>query len=197
MFHFTVLKNPFSRNSLGRSQQTTLPPLLALPFLAGLFIGSVIGLFSDAPREMLSSFGLVTGFDSGKSFLHTVWYSLRFPFLAAILATGMLGTVMIPLLSALRGFTFACSIAAVIRPVTVSSFFFALLSMGLPALISLPAFFLTEADAFSISCKWLSRDRSAMIQEIPFLRHLFLILLLCTADAVYIRFLMPLLRGLL
>ena len=197
MFHFTAFRIPLFRYSPSSLRHTALPPLLSIPFLAGLSFGSVIGLFAGIPQGMVFSFGLIAHSENGASFLHAVWTSSRFPLFAALLSSSVLGVVLIPLLSALRGFSFACSVAAVIRPCSASSLFLTLLSIGLPALFSLPAFFIAEADAFFLSRSFLSRDRSAELREIPFVRHIMFILLLCTADAVYVSFLFPLLRTLI
>jgi hypothetical protein len=197
MFHFTAFRIPFFRNSAGDFRHFALPPLLSIPFLAGLSFGSVIGLFADIPQELIASFGLMAHAENGASFLRAVWISSRFPLFAALLSTSVLGVILIPFLSALRGFSFACSVAAVIRPCSASSLFLTLLSIGLPAIVSLPAFLLAETDAIFVSRGFLSRDRSAAIREIPFIRHILFILLLCIADAVYVKFLFPLLRTLI
>ena len=174
-----------------------VPPMLALPFLAGVIAGSLIGMFSTMPNEFLSSIGLPACSENCASFLHAIWHSFRFVFLSALLGSGILGVLLIPLLSALRGFSFACAVAAVFRPLSFSSFSLALISFGIPSLLALPGFLIAETDAFGFSVQLLTRDHSAPMDFRSFLRHFAVVLFLCAAEALYNYALLPSLLRLL
>ncbi len=197
MFHSSVTNRLPFHSSSGNPFRITIPPLIVLPFIAGIVLGAFVGIFSDAPQELLSVVGLNSLRDNSISFIKALWFASRFVLLASFFAAGITGVILLPLLSFVRGFSFGCSVAAVIVPASSFTILFTFLSLGLPSLISFPAFLLAETDAFVFSQSLLHYERRAQLRDIPLFFHLFLILLLCTADAVYIRFLLPLLRGLL
>jgi hypothetical protein len=171
-------------------------PQILIPFLLGLFGGSIVGLFSDVPHTLFSSFDFIFTQTGNGTFLYTFWHAFRFVFVCAMLALWIPGFLLIPLLSALRAFVFACSIAVLIRPYSTDAFLLAFISFGIPALIELPGFFLASTEAFRFS-RQLSRRRQASAQRFPNQNHLILIVLFCLADAAYMHFLLPLLNGFL
>lgn len=197
MFHFFDIRHSSFRLSSWNWHSPQVSPAITVPFLLGIAAGSLIGVFSASPQELLSAVGVLSAIENGASFWKALWYASRFILLAALLSLGLPGIVLVPLLSALRGFSFACSVAVVLLPPTSLSLLLALLSFVLPSLISFPAFLLAETDAFLFSKSLIHRDFAARLREIPVSCHLLLIVLLCAADAVYIRFLLPLLRGFL
>ena len=193
MIHFPLFSRPSLRSSALPAEPLSLLPLIALPFLLGLALGSVIGLYSDAPQELLSFAGLLPSEELGGSFLHSLWHSARFIIAAVLLGTGILGVFALPLLTALRAFSFACSIAAVMHPLTFSSFLFAMFSFGLPALLELPGFLIAATAGFRFSGELLRREPLRPEFAHRYVRYFLTILILCIADAVYMQFLLPLL----
>ena len=189
MFHFSFPGCRIQRVSIFRS--VSFLPLIAFPFLIGALSGCVVGSFSVSAGESVLSSGL---FHSGLvpvSVPEALWHSFRFILAAAIFATGILGVALIPLLCALRGFSFACSVAFVLHTRTLSGVLTAFAFFGIPALLSLPAFFLAATDAFSCARAFLRKGGFASLHEIPFVSHLIIIAALCAADAAYISFLLP------
>lgn len=192
MFHFSSKFQPPSYLSvLSCPTDARLLPELALPFLAGLIAGATVGLFSDAPQDFLASIGLLTSEPSSMTFLYTLWHAFRFVLIALLLSTDVFGFVLLPLLSALRAFALACSVSVILQQKTLAAFLLALFSLGIPALLSLPGFFLAETDAFHISRQFFLRDRRFDLSVIPLLRHFLLTLVFCAAEMLYLRLLLP------
>ncbi len=171
--------------------EAQLLPLLALPFLAGLVSGTMVGLFSDAPQGFLLSAGLISPDPSTMTFVHLLWYAFRYVLIALLLSTGILGVALLPLLSAVRAFAFSCSVSVVLQQKTPAAFLLAFFSLGIPALLSLPGFFLAETDAFRISRQFYLRDRRVDLSFTPVLRHFLMTILFCVAEMLYLRLLLP------
>ena len=196
MFHITdTVRTAIRKIELPFITLSLLPQIL-IPFLIGLFGGSIVGLFSGIPQALMSSVGLLSAQAAKGTFLCTLWHAFRFIFACALLAVWIPGFLLIPLLSALRAFVFACSVAVLIRPYSSDAFLPAFISFGIPALLELPAFFIASTEAFRFS-RQLSCSNRISGRRIPLQNHFLLILLLCTADAAYMHFLLPLLTGFL
>ena len=175
---------------------TILRPI-ALPFLAGLILGSLIGVFSEAHTDFLSDLGLVYYESIDAPFLGLLWHVFRYVLIALFLSAGVLGIVLLPLLSAIRAFSFACSVAVLLQTGEITAIPTAFLSLGVPALLSLPAFFIAVTDAFYISKHFISRDFRPNLTSIPLLRHFLLITISCSAEALYLRYLLSPILGLI
>ena len=171
--------------------EAQLLPVLALPFLAGLVSGTMVGLFSDAPQGFLLSAGLISPDPSTMTFVHLLWYAFRYVLIALLLSTGILGVALLPLLSAVRAFAFSCSVSVVMQQKTPAAFLLAFFSLGIPALLSLPGFFLAETDAFRISRQFCLRVRRVDLSLTPLLRHFLMTILFCVAEMLYLRLLLP------
>ena len=192
MFHFLSLRPLRPRiGTLMPPVRAPIPSCIAFPFLAGLAAGCVIGLFSCGPQEYLISVGLISADVCGGTFPAALWKAFRFVLIAAFFGTGILGLILIPLLSAVRAFTLACSIGVILQQRSASSIALALCSFGIPALLSLPAFFLAAGDSFVCSRHLLIHDGGSLTQEIPFLTHAAAVLLLCVAEAVVSCWILP------
>ena len=198
MFLFPYRKNYTIRLCLGsKLSPVRFPPILSLSFLVGLLTGTVVGVFSDSGPDLLTALGFAANNAEYFSFFRTLWRSSIYVILAALLATDIFGAFMIPLLSAIRAFSFACTIGAVLQTWTLSSALFAFITFGIPSLFSLPAFFVAEADAFILSLHFLLRNRPGLFREYPFFRHILFVISFCAADAAYLRYLLPVLTGIL
>ncbi len=189
MFHFSFPGTGMLRAPDFRS--VSFLPLIAFPFLIGALSGCVVGSFSVSAAESGVSSGLFSAGLTPVSVPGALWHSFRFVLAAAFLATGILGVVLVPLLCALRGFSFSCSVAFVMQARSLSGFLIAFASFGIPALLSLPPFFLAATDAFLCSRAFLRRGGFSGLQRTPFISHLILIAVLCTANALYISLLLP------
>ncbi len=196
MFHFSIDWNRKVPQARRKAPPIIIPRCIAIPFAAGITAGSVVGLFSETQSVFLSSFGMMSSLEVS-SFFSALWYSSRFILLAVLLATCVLGVVLLPLLAAFRGFLFSCSVATLIQPLGIWQILSAFISLGIPALFSFPAFLLAETDAFLLSRHLLFRVPTEFFHDKSIPRHFLLVLLLCIFDAAYILFLFPLLRALL
>ena len=191
MIHFSSAQKPLrliSTDSFHAEAQ--LLPVLALPFLAGLIAGTMVGLFSDAPQGFLLSTGLISPDPSSMTFVHLLWHAFRYVLIALLLSTGILGVALLPLLSAVRAFAFSCSVSVVLQQRTSAAFLLAFFSLGIPALLSLPGFFLAETDAFR-SRQFCQRVRRVDFSYTPALRHFLMTVLFCVSEMLYLRLLLP------
>ena len=192
MIHFSSAQKPLrliSTDSFHAEAQ--LLPVLALPFLAGLIAGTMVGLFSDAPQGFLLSTGLISPDPSSMTFVHLLWHAFRYVLIALLLSTGILGVALLPLLSAVRAFAFSCSVSVVLQQRTSAAFLLAFFSLGIPAVLSLPGFFLAETDAFRISRQFCQRVRRVDFSYTPALRHFLMTVLFCVSEMLYLRLLLP------
>ena len=194
MFHFHAMRHASARVSdIFRLSGIRLLPAIAVPFLVGLAAGSVIGLYSRASGVLLSDFCLMINGSDSSSFTQCMWQSGRFVLLAAFLSTGLTGVFFLPLLSAFRAFTFACSISAVLQTQAVETLLPALFSFGISALIALPGFLLAANDGFRFSEYLIRRERRQYVHTDLLVRHGLIVLFLILLNAVYLYFVMPLL----
>ncbi len=189
MIHFSFTGFGFRRDPDPRI--VSLFPLIAFPFLIGALSGCVVGSFSVSAWESLAAFSLFSTGPEPVSVPLALWHSFRFILAAAFFAAGIPGVVLVPLLCALRGFSFACSVAFVMQARSLSGVLFACVSFGIPALLSLPAFFLAATDAFFCARAFLRKGGLTGLRELPIVSHLIIIAALCFANALYISFLLP------
>lgn len=77
--------------------------------------------------------------DGSGAFLEVLRF-IRFHAAALLLGTSLTGVFLIPLLAAARGFVFSCASAAVIGSGAGNGIMASLVSLGLPALFSIPCF---------------------------------------------------------
>ena len=174
-----------------------LLPVITFPFIIGLALGAMIGLYSEAPWNLFSFCGLISDENCSASFLQCLWLSGRFVLIAAALSTSVLGFVFLPFLSLLRAFSFSCSVSVLLQSQSVASFLISFISFGISALFAFPGFLLSSTDAFLISENFLHRNSTDISKELPLLSHVCVIVFLVFADAAYLYFLMPLLLDLL
>ncbi len=197
MFHFSAFPRAHSFSDPVMDCDFHFRPFLAFFFLSGLIFGSVIGLFSDSPQELLFSSGLISTDISSVSFFQALWHASRFLLAAFFLASGISGLVLLPLLFVFRGFTFACCVSSLLLPSSIRSILISFLSLGIPMLLELPALMIAEMDGFEFSRCLLSSQRFTTGFSAPLLRRAFFSILVCLADAVYICFFLPRLLALL
>ncbi|MCL2342671.1 MAG: stage II sporulation protein M [Firmicutes bacterium] len=125
--------------------------LLALCFLAGAGLGAYAGSF--AGTSSATAFRTVESFgDVG--YIKLLWDNVRFHLIAILLATTFLGVVLLPALSALRGYFIGCTASVLFcggggfPPIAAV--------LGFPLLVCLPCFFVLTADAFRFSARTLA-----------------------------------------
>ena len=108
-----------------------------------------------------------------------LWRTLRWPLAAFLLSFTALGLFGVPLLSALRGFFLAFSVASFSRVYGHSGLTVAFLLQGIPGLRSVPAFLLLATQSFSAACALAARGSGQSRRELPYGRDYFLRCGLC------------------
>lgn len=194
MFHFNRIHISRTSKPVGRiKEEIWLTPSISVPFLFGLIIGSLTGSLTEILPELFIPFESQPLPKESITFLTSLWRSIRFPMMSALLATSILGAVLIPLLSACRAYIFACSAAIILRKTADYAYFSALISLGIPALMNLPAFFLASEDTLTISRYLLKRDEKFRIRDLPLLQHSMIVFLLCIIETMYLTYIVPIL----
>ena len=108
-----------------------------------------------------------------------LWRTLRWPLAAFLLGFTALGLLGIPLLSALRGFFLAFSVASFSRAYGHSGLTVAFLLQGIPGLLSVPAFLLLATQSISSAYRLAGRGSGQGRREFPYGRDYFLRCGLC------------------
>ena len=193
MFHSSVSDSPFFPGFRRGAGEGMFPlPLIGVPLLIGILLGSVLGLFGTISSE-LSVDMTVAGF------FPALMRAGCFLIAALLLATSFLGFALIPALSALRGFLLGCGVAAAFQTQGLRGLLLAFFSFGIPALFGLPAFLLASSDSAECSRRLLRCFSRGEVRppasggDIP--RHILLVALLCLTEALYTAFLLPLILG--
>ena len=102
-----------------------------------------------------------------------LWRDLRWPIAALFMGFSVLGLLGLPILCFLRGFLLAFSVAAFSRAYAGAGLAVAFLLLGIPALASVPAFFVLAAQSFSLS--WaLATSRANSSRREPLFEHNYL-----------------------
>jgi hypothetical protein len=124
---------------------------LVLGFSAGCLIGSLVG-----PRLGLAPV-LSDYWDSSspaaRNFLLRLIHFSAFHLVAVFLGSSFLGAVLLPFLGGLRAFVLSCTAASIISAHPDGGLIMAVAALGLPALISLPCFFLISLEAYRSSAR--------------------------------------------
>ena len=97
-----------------------------------------------------------------------LWRTLRWPAAAVLLGFSAIGLLGIPLLSCMRGFFLAFSIASFAVAYGYSGLTMAFFLLGIPALLAVPAFFVLAAQSFSAA--YVSAGKTGW-REQPFRRE--------------------------
>ena len=108
-----------------------------------------------------------------------LWRSLRWPIAALLMGFSVLGLLGLPVLCFLRGFLLAFSVTAFSRAYAGAGLVVAFLLLGIPALASVPAFFVLTSQSFTLSWALATRGANAPRREPLFQRSIFFRLGLC------------------
>lgn len=100
-----------------------------------------------------------------------LWRNLRWPLAAILLGFSAMGLLGIPVLSAMRGFLLAFSIASFTMAYGHDGLAVAFFLLGIPGIVSVPAFMILTTQSFSAACILAGGSGR---REFPFHReHLF------------------------
>lgn len=123
--------------------------IFSLCFLAGGLLGSIAGCGS--PWLLSLADGYLNQNINNFSIVLAILWCVRFQLLAFILGTSYLGTFFIPLLLVLRSFLLSCGSSTIIAAYPQNGIIMTLVLVALPALISIPCFWVISSEAFSSS----------------------------------------------
>lgn len=149
----------------------------ALFFALGSFLGLVISSVASmdgvtvmyAYLEQFLSLAREDGLSHPELFPF-VWQVVRWPTLALLFGFSSLGLMGLPILNGMRGFYLAFSVGAFAQTYGRNGAVAALLLLGIPAFLSIPAFFLLSAQSFSASYKLAVRASGQGKRELPYHR---------------------------
>jgi len=120
--------------------------LLLLSFAFGSIVGSISGSFFGF-ESVLSDFAGVASLGS-MSYFRILLHFIRFHLVVILLASSFLGIALLPLTSCLRGYALSCTAATIISADSKNGLIMALLTLGIPAIFSLPCFFVMSVDGY-------------------------------------------------
>lgn len=196
---------------LARSFHRRMPPIrsrsggigtfliLAGFFLAGSLLGSLLSA-GTLPADVTS---LITEAAASRadalSFLSAFWGIVTYPLLLFFAATSLAGVLAAPICIAFRGYLFTCASASILMTFPENGWLLALVTLGLPALLSLPCTFALAMDAVQSSlCLLQSSGRGERTAGLAaFVRHFFLLLPFFLAGAAIETAFTPYLIGLM
>ena len=187
----------FGKPDVAEGKPARVFPLIAVPLLVGILFGACVGLFSLVPKEFVSFLSVLQDQASDCGLLHTALRSFRFILFSFFLAFTLYGVILLPPLSFLRGFLLGCSVAAVFQAEGLHGLLLAALSIGIPALLGIPAFLLASVDAFRISssllCLFFRNRRGSPARAPAQIAQMLLPILFCAVETIYSCFLLPVL----
>jgi hypothetical protein len=120
--------------------------LLSLSFVIGALAGSYIGSFFNFDTA-LSDFIDFSALNS-LSYFEVFFRFIRFHLAVILLGTSFLGIAFLPALSCIRGYALSCTAATIISSYPKNGIIMALIILGIPAVLSLPCFFVMSVDGF-------------------------------------------------
>lgn len=144
--------------------------LLSLSFLIGAVVGSYIGSFFNFDSTLNDFVDLSTLKTMG--YFAVFFRFIRFHLAVILLATSFLGVALLPALSLIRGYAISATAATIISSYPRNGVVMALVILGIPAVLSLPCFFIMSVDGFTSSKRITSLlNGKAAIRTDKFLVH--------------------------
>jgi len=170
-----------------------------LAFLLGALAGSLFGMFAPSEGLPAAVSGVLEAVGK-KTYAQALIGCAGLHLLVLFFSVSLLGLLCIPALSAVRGFTLSCASAAIISVYRLRGAVLSLAVLGVPALLTLPCFFLLAMDGMRFSRRLLRAFSGAAsgYERGALPRHLLIsAALLPAAAAVEVLLVPSLLNGLL
>lgn len=162
--------------------------LLILCFSAGCFAGSLTGSFFGLDPVLKDFCDFSTGCSSNPI---SVFFGFsRFHLVAFLLGSSFLGLALLPVLSCIRGYALSCTAASIISSYPEKGVIMAAVILGIPALLSIPCFFVVSIDGYMSSVRifHLVRGNSAPRKDKLYSRFLACIPILALGTLAEIKF---------
>lgn len=150
----SIKKAFYSGVGLARNSNASGFFFLSALFLLGAVVGAFVGSFSSE-TIVFDTQVKSTLWD----FLGLFWENSRFHLAAVLLSTSFLGVMLLPALSAFRGYLIGCTASAILSSYASGGFLLVVVSIGIPLLVCLPCFFVLSNDAFLHSVRLMSLYR--------------------------------------
>ena len=179
-----------------RGTSSLLSPVVAIPFLCGILLGCIFGLFSESIPAYLSSIPFLAESAALGRFSSVLWMTCRYLLCALLLSASLLGVLLLPCLAFLRGFLLACAVAACFAARRCLGLADAALCLGIPALLEIPVFLMVAGGGIRFSLRLLSAARIEFRRSLPELlwrRRLLLLFPLLLLAVLYRQILLPVL----
>ena len=134
-------------------------------------------------------------------FISAAFDAFKYPLAALFFGLSVLGVLLVPVLSAVRGFMLSYSISAIVRLLGGKGVWLALSVFGIRTLITIPCFFILNVYAYSCSSYIFrqSFSKNMKITASPFNRRAVIVCVICLlvlfASALIDTYLSPLLIG--
>ena len=143
--------------SLRDSKYETCFFIFSLCFLFGCLVGALLGSLFQQNNMLIEFTDFYSLGDSG--FPLALLRFVRFHLLAIFLGSSVLGVILLPALTALRGYALSCTAATIISAYPDNGIIMAFIILGIPSLFSLPCYFILTGDAFFSSRRIYSLSR--------------------------------------
>lgn len=163
-------------------------------FFIGSFAGSLFGMFSSAEGVSAVVSGVLDAVGT-KPYVHVLAGCAGLHLLVIFFAASVVGFLLIPVLAAVKGFTLSCASAAIISVYRFRGALISAVVLGLPAVLSLPCFFILAVDGVRLSKQLVCflGGCPAYFERSSLLRHTFVSVFFVAASAAVELFAVPLL----
>ena len=131
-------------------------PLLFVSFVVGAVLGSLTGTWQftvSAAEQVLLGNGNIY---EASGFWALLFFCSKYHIAVLLLATSLLGAVLIPAVFALRGFVLSCTAASIASIYPDSGLVLTAVILGLPSLLTVPSLFILGNSSFRFSAGLLS-----------------------------------------
>jgi hypothetical protein len=183
----------FWRSGTFDHQEGSIFIFLSLCFLAGSVLGSFVGSFSVSDDIFLRIEGITAVSTEAAGYWSSLWNCTRYHILLLLFASSVLGVLFIPILSVMRGYFLSCTAASILCSYPQGGWLLSFAVLGIPALITIPCFFVLGIDSFTASGRLLSLTTGGTRPTGPsrLLRHFVVCLALLTIAAALEELLIP------
>lgn len=170
--------------------------LLFVFFISGSIAGTLVGSFT-VTEDVTALISDIAGASSGgvMGYIKAFWSCSKFHLAALVLSTSLLGAALIPALASVRGYMLSLTAASIIKCYPADGFLLTLTVLLIPALFTVPSFFVLSRDALAQSKKlWsLATGTGRGLANTPIFKDMLGCIIALAIAAVTEEFLVPVL----